>query len=157
MPKEIIQTNLAPAPIGPYNQAVKANGFIFISGQIALDPVTGETVTTSIEEETHLVMKNIAAILIEAKISFSHIVKTTILLSDMSLFSKVNEVAIGPSSGTSCAYKCHPSSIVAVETSTNSVSEIFSTDVAHLRGSSIWENIPKLNVRNNKINMFFIG
>ncbi len=48
MPKEIIQTNLAPAPIGPYNQAVKANGFIFISGQIALDPVTGETVTTSI-------------------------------------------------------------------------------------------------------------
>ena len=69
MPKEIIQTNLAPAPIGPYNQAVKANGFIFISGQIALDPVTGDTVTTSIEEETHLVMKNIAAILAEAKIS----------------------------------------------------------------------------------------
>lgn len=92
MPKEIIQTNLAPAPIGPYNQAVKANGFIFISGLIALDPVTGETVTTSIEEETHLVMKNIAAILEEAKISFSHIVKTTILLSDMSLFAKVNEV-----------------------------------------------------------------
>lgn len=92
MPKEIIQTNLAPAPIGPYNQAVKANGFIFISGQIALDPVTGETVTSSIEEETHLVMKNIAAILAEAKISFSHIVKTTILLSDMSLFAKVNEV-----------------------------------------------------------------
>jgi 2-iminobutanoate/2-iminopropanoate deaminase len=92
MPKEIIQTNLAPAPIGPYNQAIKANGFIFLSGQIALDPVTGETVTTSIEEETHLVMKNIAAILAEAKISFSHIVKTTILLSDMSLFAKVNEV-----------------------------------------------------------------
>lgn len=92
MPKEIIQTNLAPAPIGPYNQAIKANGFIFISGQIALDPATGETVTSSIEEETHLVMKNIAAILSEAKISFSHIVKTTILLSDMSLFAKVNEV-----------------------------------------------------------------
>ena len=92
MPKEIIQTNLAPAPIGPYNQAIKANGFIFISGQIPLDPVTGETVTTSIEEETHMVMKNIAAILAEAKISFSHIVKTTILLSDMSLFAKVNEV-----------------------------------------------------------------
>ena len=92
MTKEIIQTNLAPAPIGPYNQAIKANGFIFISGQIPLDPVTGETVTTSIEEETHMVMKNIAAILAEAKISFSHIVKTTILLSDMSLFAKVNEV-----------------------------------------------------------------
>ena len=92
MPKEIIQTNLAPAPIGPYNQAIKANGFIFISGQIPLDPVTGETVTTSIEEVTHMVMKNIAAILAEAKISFSHIVKTTILLSDMSLFAKVNEV-----------------------------------------------------------------
>jgi 2-iminobutanoate/2-iminopropanoate deaminase len=92
MSKEVIQTNLAPAPIGPYNQAIKANGFIFISGQIALDPATGETVTTSIEEETHLVMKNIAAILAEAKISFNHIVKTTILLSDMSLFAKVNEV-----------------------------------------------------------------
>jgi 2-iminobutanoate/2-iminopropanoate deaminase len=92
MSKEIIQTNLAPAPIGPYNQAIKANGFIFISGQIALDPATGETVTTSIEDETHLVMKNITAILTEANISFSHIVKTTILLSDMSLFSKVNEV-----------------------------------------------------------------
>jgi len=92
MPKEIIQTNLAPAPIGPYNQAIKANGFIFISGQIALDPATGETVTTSIEEETDLVMKNIAAILAEAKISFSHIVKTTILLTDMSHFAKVNEV-----------------------------------------------------------------
>jgi len=92
MPKEIIQTNLAPAPIGPYNQAVKANGFIFISGQIPIDPATGETVTTGIEDETHMVMKNIAAILAEAKISFSHIVKTTILLSDMSLFPKVNEV-----------------------------------------------------------------
>ena len=93
MPKEIIQTNLAPAPIGPYNQAVKANGFIFISGQIPIDPATGETVTTGIEDETHMVMKNIAAILAEAKISFSHIVKTTILLSDMSLFPKVNEVS----------------------------------------------------------------
>ncbi len=92
MPKEIIQTNLAPAPIGPYNQAVKANGFIFISGQIPIDPATGETVNTGIEDETHMVMKNIAAILAEAKISFSHIVKTTILLSDMSLFPKVNEV-----------------------------------------------------------------
>ena len=92
MPKEIIQTNLAPAPIGPYNQAVKANGFIFISGQIPIDPATGETVNTGIEDETHMVMKNIAAILEEAKISFSHIVKTTILLSDMSLFPKVNEV-----------------------------------------------------------------
>jgi 2-iminobutanoate/2-iminopropanoate deaminase len=92
MPKEIIQTNLAPAPIGPYNQAIKANGFIFLSGQIPIDPATGETVTTGIEDETHMVMKNIAAILAEAKISFSHIVKTTILLSDMSLFPKVNEV-----------------------------------------------------------------
>ena len=92
MPKEIIQTNLAPAPIGPYNQAVKANGFIFISGQIPIDPATGETVNTGSEDETHMVMKNIAAILEEAKISFSHIVKTTILLSDMSLFPKVNEV-----------------------------------------------------------------
>jgi 2-iminobutanoate/2-iminopropanoate deaminase len=92
MEKTIIQTNNAPAPIGPYNQAVKANGFLFASGQIALDPATGELVTANIEEETHRVMKNIGAVLQTAGHNFSHIVKTTIFLSDMALFSAVNEI-----------------------------------------------------------------
>ena len=92
MPKQIFKTDKAPAPIGPYNQAVKANGFIFFSGQVALIPATGELELSSIEAETHQVMNNIAALLDEAKVNFQHIVKTTIFLSDMSLFSKVNEI-----------------------------------------------------------------
>jgi 2-iminobutanoate/2-iminopropanoate deaminase len=92
MPKQIIKTDKAPAPIGPYNQAVKANGFIFFSGQVALVPATGELETSSIEAETHQVMKNISALLDEAHVTFQHLVKTTIFLSDMSLFAKVNEI-----------------------------------------------------------------
>ena len=92
MPKQIFKTDKAPAPIGPYNQAVKANGFIFFSGQVALIPATGELETSSIEAETHQVMKNISALLDEAHITFQHLVKTTIFLSDMSLFAKVNEI-----------------------------------------------------------------
>lgn len=92
MSKQIIQTNKVPAPIGPYSQAVIANGFLFASGQIAFDPATGELVLSSIEEETKQVMENIKAILEEAHIDFSHIVKTSIFLSDMSLFAAVNQV-----------------------------------------------------------------
>jgi len=92
MSKQIIQTDKAPAPIGPYNQAVKAGGFLFISGQVALVPATGELETSSIPAETHQVMKNLEAVLNEAKLTFGHIVKTTIFLSDMSLFAQVNEV-----------------------------------------------------------------
>jgi 2-iminobutanoate/2-iminopropanoate deaminase len=92
MPKQIFKTDKAPAPIGPYNQAVTANGFIFFSGQVALIPATGELELSSIEAETHQVMNNIGALLDAAKVNFQHIVKTTIFLSDMSLFSKVNEV-----------------------------------------------------------------
>ena len=92
MPKQIINTEKAPAPIGPYNQAVKANGFVFISGQVAIIPETGELEQGSLQAETHQVMNNLKAILEEAKLSFEHIVKTTIFLSDMSLFSQVNEV-----------------------------------------------------------------
>lgn len=92
MEKTIIQTNEAPAPIGPYNQAVKANGFLFVSGQIAINPATGELNTGSIETETHQVMQNLAAVLHTAGHNFANIVKTTIFLSDMSLFSAVNEV-----------------------------------------------------------------
>lgn len=92
MEKTIIQTSEAPAPIGPYNQAVKANGFLFVSGQIAINPATGELNTGSIEAETHQVMQNLAAVLHTAGHNFANIVKTTIFLSDMSLFSAVNEV-----------------------------------------------------------------
>ena len=92
MSKEVIKTNNAPAPIGPYNQAIKANGFIFASGQVAFVPATGQLELSSIEAETHQVMKNVQAVLTEAGASFEHVVKTTIFLSDMSLFSQVNEV-----------------------------------------------------------------
>ena len=92
MSKEIIQSSKVPAPIGPYSQAVIANGFLFASGQLAFDPATGELVLTDIQAETRQVMENIKAILEEAKLSFAHVVKTTIFLSDMQLFAQVNEV-----------------------------------------------------------------
>jgi len=92
MSKQIIQTDKVPAPIGPYSQAVIANGFLFASGQIAFDPTTGELVMDSIQSETKQVMENIKAILEEAKIGFENIVKTSIFLSDMQLFAQVNEV-----------------------------------------------------------------
>lgn len=88
----IINTKNAPAPIGPYSQAVKAGNFLFCSGQVAFDPSTGELVIDNIQNETHQVMKNIKAILDEAGSDFSKVVKTTIFLSDMSLFAEVNEV-----------------------------------------------------------------
>ena len=92
MSKEIIQTSKVPTPIGPYSQAVIANGFLFASGQVAFDPTTGELVLTDIQAETRQVMENIKAILEEAKLSFANVVKTTIFLSDMQLFAQVNEV-----------------------------------------------------------------
>ena len=92
MDKVIIKTDLAPAPIGPYNQAIKAGNFLFASGQIALDPATGNLVNETIKEEANQVMINIAAILKEAGAGFNNIVKTTIFLSDMSLFAEVNEI-----------------------------------------------------------------
>ena len=92
MPKHIIQTNKVPTPIGPYSQAVIANGFLFASGQVAFNPATGELVLTDILSETKQVMENIKAVLEEAKLSFAHVVKTSIFLSDMQLFAQVNEV-----------------------------------------------------------------
>lgn len=92
MDKKIINTDKAPAPIGPYNQAVICNNTMYISGQIAINPVTNELITGDISTETHQVMRNLFEILDEAGINFNHIVKTTIFLKDMSLFSKVNEV-----------------------------------------------------------------
>ena len=92
MSKQIIQSNKVPTPIGPYSQAVIANGFLFASGQVAFNPATGELVLTDIQAETRQVMENIKAILEEAKLSFANVVKTSIFLSDMQLFAQVNEV-----------------------------------------------------------------
>ena len=92
MEKKIIQTDQAPAPIGPYNQAVAAGGFLFISGQICIKPDTGEMNNSDIQAETHQVMHNLKAVLQEAGMDFSNVVKTTIFLSDMALFSEVNEI-----------------------------------------------------------------
>ena len=90
--KTIIHTTNAPAPIGPYSQAVKAGNMLFVSGQIAIVPATGELDLSSIENETNQVMKNIGAVLKEAGADYSHIVKTGIFLKDMNQFAAVNEV-----------------------------------------------------------------
>lgn len=92
MQKNIITTNQAPAPIGPYSQAVQAGNLLFISGQVPINPATGTVEATDVAGETEQVMKNLNAVLTEAGYDFSHIVKTTIFLSDMSLFTAVNEV-----------------------------------------------------------------
>jgi 2-iminobutanoate/2-iminopropanoate deaminase len=90
--KKIHQTTKAPAPIGPYSQAVEAGGFLFCSGQIALDPSNGQVLTGSVGEQTELVMKNVSAVLQAAGLAFENIVKTTIFLTDMADFPAVNEV-----------------------------------------------------------------
>lgn len=90
--KKIVKTNQAPAPIGPYNQAVKANGFLFVSGQIPADPKTGEILKGTIEEETELVMENLNAILTEAGLSFENIIKSSIFIKNMDDFGKINSV-----------------------------------------------------------------
>ena len=92
MSKKVINTETAPAPIGPYNQSVMAGGFLFISGQIVIDPATGNMVSVDIKAETHQCMKNLEAILDEAKLTFEHVVKTTIFIADMNLFAEVNEI-----------------------------------------------------------------
>ncbi|MAQ00316.1 MAG: reactive intermediate/imine deaminase [Flavobacteriaceae bacterium] len=90
--KKIIKTNKAPKPIGPYNQAVLAGNYLFISGQIALDSNTGDLITNNIVDETKQVMENLKAILNEASLSFENVVKTTIFLSSMNDFKSVNDV-----------------------------------------------------------------
>lgn len=92
MSKQIINTSNAPAPIGPYSQAVKVNNLLFVSGQIPINPATNELVQSSIQEETTQVMNNLKAVLEEAGMSFTNVIKTTIFLSDMSLFAVVNEI-----------------------------------------------------------------
>jgi len=90
--KKIINTSQAPAPIGPYSQAVLKGNMLFTSGQVAINPSTGELVLDSIENETKQVMENMKAVLTEAGMDFSNVLKTSIFLSDMENFQKVNEV-----------------------------------------------------------------
>jgi len=92
MANTIITSTQAPAPIGPYSQAVLANGVLYASGQIALDPATGNLVQGDIETETHQVMKNLQAVLQEAGLSFAQVVKCTIFVKDMNNFSRINSV-----------------------------------------------------------------
>ena len=90
--KKIIKTENAPAPIGPYNQAIRAGNTLYVSGQIALDPKTGQLLEGSIEEETELVMQNLKAVLEAAGAGFHQVVKSTIFVKDMGQFSRINEV-----------------------------------------------------------------
>ena len=90
--RQPIKTENAPAAIGPYSQAIKANGFVFVSGQIPIDPQTGEFVTGGITEQTARVLKNLTAVLEAAGSSLEQVVKTTVFLADMKEFSSMNEV-----------------------------------------------------------------
>lgn len=89
---KIINTTQAPAPIGPYSQAVQCGNILFVSGQIALDPSSGQLITSTISAQTSRIMQNIEAILLAAGLNFSNIVKTTIFLTAMSDFDEVNKV-----------------------------------------------------------------
>ena len=92
MDKRIINTSDAPAPIGPYNQAIMSGNTLYISGQICIDPKTGELKKQNVKEETHQVMKNLMAILMAAGMDLENVVKSTIFITDMNRFSEVNEV-----------------------------------------------------------------
>ena len=92
MGKKIIATNKAPAAIGPYSQAIKIDNFLYTSGQISLDAETMEMVTGSIEIETEKVLQNLEAILMEDGLNLNHVIKTTVYLSDLGDFSKMNQV-----------------------------------------------------------------
>ena len=90
--KKIVKTNKAPQPVGPYNQAIIHNSTMYISGQIALNPITKELVTNNLKKETILVMNNLKAILESENLSFENVIKSTIFLSDMGSFNEVNEI-----------------------------------------------------------------
>jgi 2-iminobutanoate/2-iminopropanoate deaminase len=92
MSKTIIASSNAPAPIGPYSQAVLSGNMLFLSGQVCIDPVTGALKNKDIQEETHQVMNNLKSVLQQAGMGFNHVIKTTIFLTDMHQFAEVNEV-----------------------------------------------------------------
>ncbi len=89
---KVVNTSNAPAPVGPYNQCIVHNGTAYLSGQIAINPSTNELVLDSLEKETHQVMSNIKALLLELGIDFNSVIKCSIFLSDMGNFSQVNEI-----------------------------------------------------------------
>lgn len=90
--KKIIKTSNAPSPIGPYNQAILSGNTLYISGQIAINPITSQLEVENLEDETRLVMENLKAILTEAGMTFENVVKTSIFISDMNNFAKINLV-----------------------------------------------------------------
>ncbi len=90
--KSIIKTADAPLPIGPYNQAIKANGCLYVSGQIAINPADGSLVNSTLEEEAHQVLKNLGAILKAAGLGYEDVVKSTVFIKDMHQFARVNAV-----------------------------------------------------------------
>jgi 2-iminobutanoate/2-iminopropanoate deaminase len=90
--KDIVLTDRGPKPIGPYSQAVKSNGFVFVSGQVALDPKTNEFVGSDVRQQTERVLENLKAILEASGVSLNHVVKTTVFLKDMNYFTAMNEV-----------------------------------------------------------------
>lgn len=90
--KKIIITDKAPAPLGPYNQAVLAGDTLYISGQIAINPTTNELITTGVEDEAKLVMENLKAVLEAASMNFENVVKSSIFLNDMADFAKINAI-----------------------------------------------------------------
>jgi 2-iminobutanoate/2-iminopropanoate deaminase len=92
MSRTIINTSDAPAPIGPYNQAIQSGNMLFISGQICIEPASGQLKNKDVQEETHQVMHNLKAILTAAGMDFSNVVKTTIFITDMNRFGEINEV-----------------------------------------------------------------
>jgi 2-iminobutanoate/2-iminopropanoate deaminase len=90
--KEAVLTNRGPKPIGPYSQAMKANGFVFVSGQVALEPQSGEMAGTDVRQQTERVLENLKAILEAAGVTLHHVVRTTVFLKDMNDFPAMNEV-----------------------------------------------------------------
>lgn len=90
--KSIIRTDKAPAPIGPYNQAIVTGDLVFVSGQIALDPETGELVMDTIEAETHQVLRNLGAVLEAAGVGYEHVVKASVFVKNMEQFSRINAI-----------------------------------------------------------------
>lgn len=117
MSREIIATPDAPAAIGPYSQAVKANGMLFCSGQIAIDPATSKLIDGDVRAQAELVMKNLAAVLKAGGSSFGQVVRTTIFLADMNDFSTVNEIyarafeGMDPPARATVAVKTLPKSV----------------------------------------------
>jgi 2-iminobutanoate/2-iminopropanoate deaminase len=90
--KDVVLTNRGPKPIGPYSQGIKANGFLFLSGQVALDPATGEFSGVTIQQQTERVLENLKAILEASDVSLGHVVKTTVFLKNMGDFAAMNEI-----------------------------------------------------------------